>query len=170
MITSVTLYPGGMVGFAPEALEEAIESTNDLTFDGEVIWKKVKNKEGEEEMEHLMEPLLGEDWIFIENNDCIVLEYTGRKDKNDAWIYEGDIFRIEEDDVILYTVVVWVQEWCMFCTLIVDEYLQYLQKGMKTIDEPMFWTYTLEDTDSPKHYLCGNIHKNPELLKAEEIS
>lgn len=103
-------------------------------------------------------------------NDDTLGQFTGRLDKNGKEIYEGDIFRIEEDgdyvDIMIYVVIVWVSEWCMFAALRVeDEYHDYLNEGVKALDEPMFWTYTLEDTNSRKHYLCGNIYENPELLK-----
>ncbi|MGC3945312.1 MAG: YopX family protein [Chryseolinea sp.] len=101
----------------------------------------------------------------------ILMQYTGRKDKNGTEIYEGDIFRVEEDildlvdsDHIYYLVIVWVQEWCMFATLRVDEYPAYLNKGIEALDEPSFWTYTLEDTADRRFFLCGNIYQNPELL------
>ena len=99
-----------------------------------------------------------------------VMQFVGLHDKNGKEIYESDIFRIEEstdeEDMIFYVVIVWIQEWCMFATLRVeDEYQAYLASGVKALDEPMFWTYTLEDTNSRKHFLCGNIYENPELLK-----
>lgn len=101
-----------------------------------------------------------------------LMQYTGFKDKNGKEIYENDIFRIEENgteidevDRIFYVVVIWIKEWGMFGTLHSREYSQYLIEGIKALDEPMFWTYTLEDTDSRKHFLCGNIYQNPDLLK-----
>jgi uncharacterized phage protein (TIGR01671 family) len=134
-------------------------------------------------------------------SDLEIMQFTSLHDKNGKEIYEGDIFRIEEDqdatcdrcdgcgwyeggqtiktqcencngtgviigpDLIFYVVIVWVREWAMFATLRAeDEYSAYLNGGVKALDEPMFWTYTLEDTNSRKHFLCGNIFQNPELL------
>jgi len=118
-------------------------------------------------------------WVRLIHNRALSAElvtfdsvgqFTGLHDKNGKEIYEGDIFRIEEDgnidveDSILYVVVVWVKEWCMFATLLDYEYHDYVENGVKAIDEQMFWSYTLEDTNSQKHFLCGNIYETPELL------
>lgn len=98
-----------------------------------------------------------------------MMQYTGFQDKNNRDVYEGDIFRIEENDeenTVIYIVVVWVKEWAMFTTLrLEDEYPAYLLEGVDAIDETMFWTYTLEDIGSPKHYPCGNIYEHSHLLK-----
>lgn len=111
-----------------------------------------------------------ESWEF---DDIELMEWTGFKDKRGKKIYDGDIFRIEESgdgvdeqDKIFYLVVTWVKEWGMFCTLLADgEYTKYLQSGVQELDEPLFWTYTLEDTDSKKHFLCGNIYQNKNLIE-----
>lgn len=101
-----------------------------------------------------------------------VMQFTGHQTADGVYIYESDIFRIEEnaadleqEDRIYYVVVCWVQEWSMFATLLIDEYHKYLSEGVKALDEPMFWTYNLRSTEDKGIYLCGNIYENPELLK-----
>lgn len=100
-------------------------------------------------------------------SNSILMQFTGLLDKQGKEIYEGDIFRVEEDseDLIYYLVVVWVQEWCMFCTLNMGEYKRYLIEGVTSLDEPMFWTYTLEDTNDRRFYLCGNVFEHRHLIE-----
>ena len=114
--------------------------------------------------------MIDDHWGIADVNTEDVMQYTGFNNKDGGEVYEGDIFRIEEDTdegtEFIYVVVVWVQEWAMFTTLrIEDEYQAYLLEGVDAIDETMFWTYTLEDISSPKHFPCGNLYENPELLQ-----
>jgi len=110
----------------------------------------------------------GDTALSILHPEMIPMQFTGLHDKNGKEIYESDIFRLEESDdngdIVIYLVITWVKEWCMFATLRTDEYSDYLKKGIEALDEPMFWTYTLEDTDNHKYFLCGNVYANPDLL------
>jgi uncharacterized phage protein (TIGR01671 family) len=108
--------------------------------------------------------------VIVDGIDNLIRnQYTGRKDKNDREVFEGDIYRIEEEtdglDEVFYVVVVWIHEWSMFASLLVEEYNRYKVGGVKELDEPLFWTYTLDDINSSKHFHCGNIYENPDLLK-----
>lgn len=151
-----------MIGCPVELFEGALESTGWKMNDG--YFENEKDSSDRIEMESVGIMDSGEDYLFFQNFS--LRQYVGRKDKNGKEIFEGDIFRVEEDDLIYYLVIVWVQEWCMFCTLrVADEYFDYQTGGIKALDEPMFWTYTLEDTDDRRFFLCGNIYENPELLE-----
>lgn len=96
-------------------------------------------------------------------------QFTGRKDKNDREVFEGDIYRIEEEtdglDEVFYVVVIWIDEWSMFASVLLEEYHRYKVGGAKELDEQLFWTYNLNDINSPKHFYCGDIYQNPDLLQ-----
>lgn len=96
------------------------------------------------------------------------MQFTGFHLKGKE-LYEGDILRLEESTdtgtEFMWLVITWVKEWGMFATMRTDEYREYLKVGKEALDEPLFWTYTLEDTDNVKYFLCGNIFQTPELLE-----
>lgn len=101
-------------------------------------------------------------------------QYTGHNLEY-AELYEYDIVRLEEnakgvdpEDKITYYIVTWIKEWCMFSLLrIENEYFEYKHGDVRNLDTLMFWTFPLDigDADSSKHYLCGNIFDNPELIQ-----
>lgn len=96
-----------------------------------------------------------------------LMQFTGKTCHNNKDVYEGDILFYEESeddgDKRYYLVVTWIQEWCMFATLHVDEYHNYLKKGKEALDEVLFWTYPIEDSND--YHYAGNIHEQSELLK-----
>ena len=86
-------------------------------------------------------------------NNCIkfdfkdVMQYTGRKDKNDKEIFEGDVMITNGEIKFL---IVFEKE--AFCT-------KFYSIGFKKV-------YTKSLFDDPKKYtIIGNRYENPELLK-----
>jgi len=97
-----------------------------------------------------------------------LMQYTGHKTLKDRELYEGDIVFVEDTDddkdVRHYLVIVWVHEWSMFASLHLFEYIKFIDMGYSALDESMFWTYTLQNSERDFHY-AGNIYENPELIK-----
>ena len=83
-----------------------------------------------------------------------VMQYTGLKDRNGKEIYEGDILTDKDKNI---TIVVWIDEWAMFGCMFHDEWELYRLKGVKEIDESMFWTFPIENNQLQ---VIGNIHEN----------
>lgn len=106
---------------------------------------------------------------FIEVIPESIGQYTGQKCGDVEW-YEGDIFRINENDpqdVGIY-VCTWIQEWCMFALLNIEmgEYPKYLTDGADSLENDMYWTYPI-DTDKAedgRYEVIGNIHDHKNLL------
>lgn len=114
-------------------------------------WHKL-NKQYYYDAEQTYDYLLGNPPILennfgelLQNDDYIVEQCTGVKDKNGKLIYEGDIVFIEceEDNAVI--------EWENDCAA--------FSIGTKDIcwSFDNFCSYELE--------VIGNIHENPELLK-----
>lgn len=98
----------------------------------------------------------------IDNYEIISKDkFTGKKTNKGEEIYEGDILNTH-DGANTKTVVVWIDDWCMFGCLLDYEYPSFLENGAKELDEMSFWTFPLEGKD---HEIIGNIHENKNLLK-----
>lgn len=90
---------------------------------------------------------------LAEEDNCILMQYTGLKDKNGKEIYEGDIVRFmnEVPDKMMLYKVEWNNEEARFA--IVVEHVEY-GKYFGRIDE------IIKNIE-----VIGNIYENPELLK-----
>ena len=91
-------------------------------------------------------------------------QYTGLTDKNGKKIFEGDVFRLEDEMVgiiIFKDGCFRLQVWGL-CGTFTESGYDECGGGWGLIEcEPMDW-YNLHDME-----IIGNIHDNPELLKGE---
>ena len=76
-------------------------------------------------------------------SDCILMQYTGLKDKNGVEIYEGDILSFSP---FSNEVVFW-------------------EKSYWALGKENGWSYPLYLMDSTQWEIIGNIYQNTELLE-----
>jgi uncharacterized phage protein (TIGR01671 family) len=88
-------------------------------------------------------------WIdtHCKESDCILMQFTGLKDKNGKEIYEGDILEFKNIDNIGEVA------WCFFDSA----------WGLKVNDE---FTNVISTYLVSPYEVIGNIYENPELLKS----
>lgn len=100
-------------------------------------------------------------------SNCVVMQFTGKHDKNNKEVYDGDFFReiieFDEGDEIEYYIIVWIQEWCMFAALDSGEYLDYIQQGVSGLERVDYWEFHLERIHTKE--ILGNIYENRNKLR-----
>ena len=93
--------------------------------------------------------------FYLEDEDAILMQSTGLKDKNGKEIFEGDVLAIETDEGVTNLKVFWDEKHALF----MFESKKYNEKDLLA--------ELVEDNTYPFE-IIGNIYENPELLEVEE--
>lgn len=110
--------------------------------------REIKFRAWDKDKKELFNWSFTQDGLFpadlFNNDNYVVMQYTGLKDKNNKEVYEGDI--IEVDGVL--AIVVYDIDFAMFNAQIHDGGFLMMAK-----------------LDHPRKEIIGNIYENPELLE-----
>lgn len=109
---------------------------------------------------------------YSDDAEFDVMQFTGLTTSKGKEVYEGDIFRSEEEndfgDTLRYSVVMWIRQRAAFYLVPVEHYHILLDNDVSG-EEEFSWLFQDAalydfniDIELP---LVGNIHQNPELLK-----
>lgn len=148
MIEDVTVYPNGLIGMSDDDFHNCFEDDSKYHYDDYsccVVKKNESDNENSSE-EKMFEPLMGEEWVWIEENDNELMQYTGLKDKNGVEIHEDDIVKFRTNNTNEVAKVYWVSRgWALFNP---SKYMGYDGHGL----------YSCE--------VIGNIYENPKLIES----
>ena len=101
--------------------------------------------------------------IALELDDAVIMQCTGKKDKNGKLIYEGDLLKpLGEDDERVE--VVWNEEKARFGLMI--QWIDYCYwNGLYEETKTGRDYYELDDYYAEDFEVIGNVYENPELLE-----
>lgn len=117
-------------------------------------WDIVRNRYYQD-VQNVYDENIGDNFQnVLDDEDLVVEQYTGIKDKNDVEIYEGDIVEVKSH---LYKDIIGIVKFWEFNSSFV------VIKNSKEFNMPTNLSATMDGFAS--YEVIGNIHENPELLK-----
>jgi uncharacterized phage protein (TIGR01671 family) len=151
MLDNITLYGSGMMGYDYDKFQSYIDGLpKHIQFIEDGIYHS-----DEDHFDLLLTVLPGEDWIWIEENNFIPMEFTGIKDINGVDIYEGYILRARYAPS--YKLNKFEVKWNNSSASFVC-YRKHENSKVQFEQLPFCPSNSMEDLE-----VIGNIHENPEL-------
>ncbi len=146
MLQNVTVYPD-MIGVSADELEKALKAKNEKLriCDGGIYLID------DDHYDLVMSLLCGDDWYWIENNNCDVLQFSGYKDSNGNDLFVGHLLSPMTKYIGPMEIV--IEDGAFYCKH------KYNRWGLLS---------RLFDSDIRKIYspfVIGSVYENPELLK-----
>lgn len=119
---------------------------------------------GDTDMKYYLDPRNGrvtwleryndDDWGMASTSTWGVMQFTGLTDRNNKEVYEADLLRLDDGNVVT---VYYAEAAAMFCIAREGE-------DIDTPEEPLWEAMLLPITTSKMPQVIGNIYENPELL------
>ena len=99
ILTDVDVYANGMIGIEADKLNEQLALTEKYILDDTIYQTIVPTMSGDDDA-WLMTVILGQDYIWIEEGQYVLLQYINITDMHLKELYVGDLFKSTQNDIL----------------------------------------------------------------------
>ena len=148
ILTDVDIYANGMIGIEVDKLNEQLKLTDKYLID-DMIFQSIVPTLSDDDDEYLMVVVLGQDYVWFEEGQHQLLQYTGINDKNNNSFYEYDIVQLFDNNI-------------PFCIIYKENIFAYILSDARGLSRSVSWV------SYPDKMKIGNYLLNPELLNIDK--